>query len=95
MDSPDSTTPTENETSVVANQQTSNDVFNKGWFSDSDAYPHVAIWILIEILIITGAWQLAKRLRNRAIGLAVGLIPATVTLYFIFQNVNRLLPPNL
>lgn len=71
------------------------DVFNKGWFSDSDAYPQVALWILIEILVIMGAWQVAKRFRNRGIGYAVGFVPAVVVLYFIFQNVNRLLPPNL
>jgi len=94
VDSPDSSISEDSETAVTTNQQT-NDVFNKGWFSDSDAYPQVAIWILIEILIIMGAWQIAKRFRNRGIGIAIGLIPAAVTLYFIFQNVNRLLPPNL
>lgn len=72
-----------------------NDVFDKGWFSDSDAYPHVAGWILLEVLIVLGAWQVAKRFRNRAIGAAVGLLPFLMTLYFVFQNVNRLLPPNL
>jgi len=71
------------------------DVFDKGWFSDSDAYPHVAGWILLEVLIVLGAWQVAKRFRNRAIGAAVGVLPFLVTLYFVFQNVNRLLPPNL
>lgn len=74
---------------------TADDVFNKGWFSDSNAYPQVALWILFEFLIIMGAWHIAKRYRNRGIGIAVGFIPAVVTLYFIFQNVNRLLPPNL
>ncbi|MFM7871091.1 MAG: hypothetical protein ACKPBG_05365, partial [Actinomycetota bacterium] len=71
------------------------DVFDKGWFSDSDAYPHVAGWILLEVLIVLGAWQVARRFRNRAIGAAVGVLPFLVTLYFVFQNVNRLLPPNL
>lgn len=71
------------------------DVFDKGWFSDSDAYPHVAGWVLLEVLIVLGAWQVAKRFRNRAIGAAVGVLPFLVTLYFVFQNVNRLLPPNL
>ncbi len=83
------------ESSNISDQQDSEDVFNKGWFSDPDAYPQVALWLFIEFLIIMGAWQIAKRFRNRAIGVAVGFIPAVVTLYFIFQNVNRLLPPNL
>jgi sortase A len=71
------------------------DVFDKGWFSDPSAVPHVIAWALIEILIVLGAWQIAKRLRNRAIGIAVGIVPFFVVLYFVFQNVNRLLPPNL
>lgn len=82
-------------TETISSGSTGDDVFNKGWFSDSDAYPQVALWILIEILVVMGAWQVAKKFRNRGIGLAVGCVPALVTLYFIFQNVNRLLPPNL
>lgn len=75
--------------------ESSGDVFDKGWFSDSDAYPHVVGWIVLALLIVFGAWQVAKRFRNRAIGAAVGFLPFVVTLYFVFQNVNRLLPPNL
>lgn len=71
------------------------DVFDKGWFSDPSAVPHVIAWALLDLLIVLGAWQIAKRLRNRAIGLAIGLLPFFVVLYFVFQNVNRLLPPNL
>jgi sortase A len=29
------------------------------------------------------------------VGLLVGVGPFVITLYFFFQNVNRLLPPNL
>jgi sortase A len=71
------------------------DVFDKGWFSDPSAVPHVLAWTFLDVLIVLGAWQIAKRLRNRAIGLAIGFIPFFVVLYFVFQNVNRLLPPNL
>ncbi len=71
------------------------DVFDKGWFSDPRAFSHVAAWIALEILIVWGAWQIAKRVRNRAIGVVVGFVPFFVVLYFVFQNVNRLLPPNL
>jgi sortase A len=75
--------------------QDSQDVFDKGWFSDPSAVPHVIAWALLDVLIVLVAWQIAKRLRNRAIGLAIGLLPFFVVLYFVFQNVNRLLPPNL
>lgn len=71
------------------------DVFDKGWFSDPRATPHVIAWVLLDVLIVLGAWQIAKRLRNRAIGLILGVVPFFVVLYFVFQNVNRLLPPNL
>lgn len=71
------------------------DVFDKGWFSDPSAFPHVAAWILLDVMIVLVAWQIAKRFRNRAIGIAVGIVPFFVVLYFVFQNVNRLLPPNL
>lgn len=71
------------------------DVFDKGWFSDSRAFPEVAAWVALEIAVVAGAWFVARRLRNRAIGLAVGVAPFFVVLYFVFENVNRLLPPNL
>ncbi|MFM8856825.1 MAG: class E sortase [Actinomycetota bacterium] len=71
------------------------DVFDKGWFSDPSAVPHVIAWAILDVLVVLGAWQIAKRLRNRAIGLTIGFIPFFVVLYFVFQNVNRLLPPNL
>jgi sortase A len=76
-------------------ESSTDDVFDKGWFSDPSALPHVAAWILLDILIVIIAWQIAKRVRNRAIGLAIGIVPFFVVLYFVFQNVNRLLPPNL
>jgi len=75
--------------------QYSQDVFDKGWFSDPSAVPHVLAWAFLDVLIVLGAWQIAKQLRNRGIGLAIGFIPFFVVLYFVFQNVNRLLPPNL
>jgi sortase A len=53
------------------------------------------LWGFIELLVVFGAWQLAKKNRNRIIGAAAGFIPFFVVLYFVFQNVNRLLPPNL
>ena len=71
------------------------DVFDKGWFSDPSAIPHVLGWAFLDILIVLGSWRIAKRLRNRAIGLALGIVPFFAVLYFVFQNVNRLLPPNL
>lgn len=69
--------------------------FSEGWFSDPAAWPHVIGWVLLEILVVVSAWMVARRWRNRLLGVAVALMPFFVVLYFVFQNVNRLLPPNL
>jgi sortase A len=42
-----------------------------------------------------GAYLLSRRTRRDWVGGLVGLVPFVVALYFFFQNVNRLLPPNL
>jgi sortase A len=96
-----STAPTVTTTTVPAiivddsNNSESADALSRGWFSDLSAIPQTLLWGLIELLVVFGAWQLAKKNRNRIIGAAVGFIPFFVVLYFVFQNVNRLLPPNL
>ena len=99
---PETTTaPTITTTTVPAiivddsNNSESADALSRGWFSDLSAIPQTLLWGLLELLIVMGAWQLAKKNRNRIIGAAVGFIPFFVVLYFVFQNVNRLLPPNL
>ena len=71
------------------------DALSRGWFSDPSAIPQTLLWGLLELLIVMGAWRVAKKFRNRIIGAVVGFIPFFVVLYFVFQNVNRLLPPNL
>ena len=78
-----------------SNNSESADALSRGWFSDLSAIPQTLLWGLIELLVVFGAWQLAKKNRNRIIGAAAGFIPFFVVLYFVFQNVNRLLPPNL
>jgi len=84
---------------VIVNVDSSNsesaDALSRGWFSDPSAIPQTLLWGFLELLIVMGAWQVAKKYRNRIIGTAVGFIPFLFVLYFIFQNVNRLLPPNL
>jgi sortase A len=71
------------------------DALSQGWFSDLSALADVALWSLAELLVICGAWQFAKKFRNRLLGVAVGFAPFFVVLYFVFENINRLLPPNL
>ena len=78
-----------------SNNSESADALSRGWFSDLSAIPQTLLWGLCELLVVMAAWQVAKKYRNRIIGTAVGFIPFFMVLYFVFQNVNRLLPPNL
>ena len=71
------------------------DAFAEGWFSDPGANPQVLLWGLLLALIGVGSYLLSRRFRHDWVGALVGIVPFVVTLYFFFQNVNRLLPPNL
>jgi sortase A len=68
--------------------------FNQGWFSDSAAWLPVVLWGLALTALAAAAWVLSRTTR-RLIGWGVALIPFVVLLYFWFENVSRLLPPNL
>ena len=71
------------------------DAFGEGWFSDPSANPQVGLWGLALIAVAGLAAALSRRARRDVVGLLVGIGPFAVALYFFFQNVNRLLPPNL
>lgn len=71
------------------------DAFDEGWFSDPDAWPQVVLWGLILALVCTLSYAIARSLRRVWVGIVVGLVPFVLCLYFFFENVNRLLPPNL
>jgi sortase A len=68
--------------------------FEQGWFSDHDAWPQVALWGLGCTAIALLAWFISHRTRN-VIGAVLAIAPFVVVLYFFFENVDRLLPPNL
>jgi sortase A len=71
------------------------DAFEEGWFSDPAAWPQVAAWGLALIAVAVLASRLSRVARRNWVGLLVGVVPFLVVLYFFFENVNRLLPPNL
>jgi sortase A len=70
-------------------------VFENRWFSDKSAFWPVALWGLLLSIISIGAWQLSRRTGRNLIGFAAGVVPFVLVLYFFFENVSRLLPPNL
>jgi sortase A len=71
------------------------DAFSEGWFSDPGANSQVALWGVVLAVVAIGAYLVSRRFRRDLAGLLAGIVPFVVVLYFFFQNVNRLLPPNL
>ena len=71
------------------------DAFGDGWFSDPGASLQILLWGLALIAISIAAYALSRRARRDLVGAVVGVLPFVFALYFFFQNVHRLLPPNL
>ena len=71
------------------------DAFSDGWFSDPGANSQVLLWGLALAAVGIVSWLISRRAKRDWVGLTVGIVPFFVVLYFFFQNVNRLLPPNL
>jgi len=71
------------------------DAFSEGWFSDPGANSQVLLWGLVLAAIGILSYLLSRKVKRDWVGLLVGIGPFVITLYFFFQNVNRLLPPNL
>lgn len=80
---------------VVAAGSASDDAFSSHWFDDRAAIPHVAAWAAVCGAVVIAAYLLARQFKNSWIGIGVGIVPFFVTLYFFYQNVNRLLPAAL
>ncbi|HUS41151.1 MAG TPA: class E sortase [Ilumatobacteraceae bacterium] len=71
------------------------DAFSEGWFSDPGANSQVLLWGLVLAAIGVVAYLISRKVKRDWVGLLVGIVPFVIVLYFFFQNVNRLLPPNL
>jgi sortase A len=71
------------------------DAFADGWFSDTSAIPQTFGWGLLLAAIAYGILWLSRKFRHYSIGILAGFVPFIVVLYFFYENVNRLLPPNL
>ena len=71
------------------------DAFTDGWFSDSSAIPPSILWGLLLAAVAYGSYWLSHKVRRYWVGVLSGFVPFTVVLYFFYENINRLLPPNL
>jgi sortase A len=82
---PDATVP-----SVVAT------AFAQGWFSDDGAWAPLALWGVVLTVISVGAWLIGTRVLHRQwLAALLAIVPFLVALYFFYENVARLLPPNV
>jgi len=70
------------------------EAFQRGWFDDAGAWPQVLIWGLLGAAVAFGGWWLGRRSRWW-LGAIAAALPFLVLLYFFYENVNRLLPPNI
>lgn len=71
------------------------EAFTRGWFSDKNAPPQIAVWGSACGLIGLGSWLLSRRLRRNMVGFLVGIFPFMFAIFFFYENVNRVLPPGL
>jgi sortase A len=71
------------------------DGLTSGWFDDAAAWPHVIGWGAACMLLALSASWLSRRFRSYLIGVAVVTVPFVVTLFFFYENVNRLLPAGI
>jgi sortase A len=71
------------------------DAFHQGWFSEPVALWSVGLWALVLVAIALGGRLIGRRTHRRWLGWLSAAIPFVVTLYFFYENVSRLLPPNI
>jgi sortase A len=79
--------------SATASPPEVEDAFADGWFHDSGAWLQIALWGGALILIALGVLRLSRHFRRYSVGIAAGVLPFLICLYFFYQNINRLLPP--
>ena len=82
-------------TGVTGSGKPSPNAFGDGWFSDTSAIPQTMIWGLFVAAVAYGILWLSRKVRRYWVGILAGFVPFVVVLYFFYENVNRLLPPNL
>lgn len=71
------------------------DAFAAGWFHDPRAVSQAVLWALPMIALLVAIRWWSHRRRSWFPAAPIGLLPGLVILYFLYENVNGLLPPNL
>ena len=84
-------TPTEPSTGTLQGEQ----AFSAGWFHDSTALIQALIWTTALIALRGAVTRVSARRRSWWPMLPISLAPAVIGLYFLYVNMNNLVPPNL
>jgi sortase A len=94
VSSPATTAPPTTVAAAAPTAALAEESFQRGWFDDTAAWPGVVLWGLGCVAVVAAAWWLGRHTR-RWIGWLAAVVPFVVLLYFFYENVNRLLPPNI
>jgi sortase A len=87
--------PGASEANALAEPAEITDAFADGWFHDRAAFPQIALWGSMLLVISILAHRVSVALRRDLAGFGLGLLPFLLSLYFFFQNLQRLVPPGL
>jgi sortase A len=68
---------------------------SRGWFADQGAWWPVAGWGSSAAALVVAAWSIGRRWSKRWLTLLIAVVPFLVLLYFVYENVSRLLPADL
>jgi sortase A len=92
---PVDTVPADTVPAIATGAAATPDAFTDGWFSDTTAIPPAILWGVALAAVAYGIYWVSRRFRRYWVGILAGFVPFIVVLYFFYENVNRLLPPNL
>lgn len=71
------------------------DAFAAGWFHDSTALVQTVLWAIPMTALVALVRWWSRRRRSWFPALPLAAAPGFVMLYFLYENINGLLPPNL
>lgn len=71
------------------------DAFSAGWFHSPAAATQGALWTALLVVLVSLVRSTSRRRKSWWPALPIAIVPFAVVLYFVYENVNGILPPNL